>query len=148
MVKIGKCNMRGSLYYQMSKQVRGTFIIINNLSKTLVKESKIFESIFRQFHFKVDVRKNLKITEILNLIRNLSEQKSLVKDQAFGLMLITQGRDELIFGTNACEGIDEKDESGIFEIVDIFTERNCRYLMRTPKLFFFNCFHTGKFFVE
>ncbi len=60
------------------------------------------------------------------------------------MMAISHGEDEKVLGYNACreledELFDESDVIKISEVVDIFSDKNCKFLRQTPKLFFFNC---------
>ncbi len=137
-VKPANNPMRGSLYYAISRQERGKCIVINNETKALFKESKMFESVFSQLHFKVEMRENLKASEISSLLKSIAADKNLTKDETLAVVIITQGEDEKLFGFNACEGNDANDVISILEIVDIFSESNCKLLKQTPKLFFFN----------
>jgi len=152
-----KAEMKGTLYYQMSINPRGKCIIINNIVKyfnnnlmenaELYKESKRFESIFTQLHFDVEpinstVGMNAKA--IRDKLESISRNRSLDKDEAFVLIIISHGRDEKVLGYDACQGKDDNDVIKISEIVDIFSETKCPALRRKPKLFFFNCCRNSK----
>ncbi len=150
-VKPGK-EMKGTLYYTMSKNPRGKCVIINNFvnylngnlleNEGLYKESKRFQSIFAQLYFDVHpIHTTVGMTAkaIEDLLKSISRDKSIGKPDALIVMIISHGRDEKVLGYNACRGLDNKDLINISDIVDIFSETNCKALEQTPKLFFFNC---------
>jgi hypothetical protein len=136
----------GSMAYQMSQTVRGKCLIINNATNEVFRESKIFESIFRQLHFDVEMKDNLKALEIKDLLSSLTKDKELAKNEAFVIMIISKGADEQIFGYNAFKAVYEEKSISVAEIVDSFSDKNCPALSGKPKLFFFNCFSLGKTF--
>jgi hypothetical protein len=135
--------MFGSLYYQMSQAVRGKCLIINNATNEVFKESKIFESVFTQLHFNVEMKDNLKAFDIMSSLSSLAKDPNLKKDEALVIMIISKGTKESVFGFNDCEGLYEKDPISVSQIVDIFSGENCPALRRRPKIFFFNCFNLG-----
>jgi len=152
-----KAEMKGTLYYPMSIKPRGKCIIINNIVKYynnnlmensgLYKESKRFESIFTQLYFDVEPINStvgMNVKAIRDKLELISRNKSLAKDEAFVVMIISHGRDEKVLGYDACQDKDENDVIKISEIVDIFSETKCPALARKPKLFFFNCCRNSK----
>jgi hypothetical protein len=145
-VRLADRPMFGSKYYPMSKAVRGKCLIINNATNEVFRESKIFESIFTQLHFKVEMKDNLKALEIKDLLLSLAKDKELKINEALIIMIISKGADEQIFGYNAYESVYEKSPISFAQIVDIFSNENCPALSYKPKLFFFNCFSLGKTF--
>jgi hypothetical protein len=150
-VKPGK-EMKGTLYYTMSSKPRGKCVIINNFveysygklleNEGLFKESKRFESIFTQLYFDVyPIRTTVGMTAkaIESELKSIARDKSIEKPEALIVMIISHGRDEKVLGYNACRFLDDEDSIKISDIVDIFSETNCKALEQTPKLFFFNC---------
>jgi hypothetical protein len=146
-----KAEMKGTLYYSMTKNPRGKCIIINNEPK-LFKESKRFEYIFKTLYFEVEPIKNtFKMTaqEIRDKLESVAKDKKLKKHEALLVMVISHGEDEQVLGYNACrppedELFDGSDVIKISEIVDIFAEKKCMALRQTPKMFFFNCCRISK----
>ncbi len=134
----------GSLYYEMSKAIRGKCLIINNATNEVSRESKIFKSIFTQLHFKVEMKDKLKALEIKDLLSSLAEDEKLAKNEALVIMIISKGANEQIFEYNACESVYEETPISLAQIVDIFSDKNCPFVRNIPKLFFFNCFNPGK----
>ncbi len=137
-VNEAKAEMKGSLIYPMTKNPRRMCYIINN-EPDLFIESKRFEHIFTQLFFEVKLFKDLTAKAIRDKLEKLSQNKALIKHEALVVMIISHGEQENIYGYNACQENDENDCIGILEIVNIFSEKNCRYLAQSPKLFFFNC---------
>jgi hypothetical protein len=144
--------MKGTLYYKMSKSPRGMCVIINNFVKysngnlleneELYKESKRFQSIFSQLYFYVHpIHTTVGMTAkaIKKKLISISDDKSIEKHEALIVMIISHGRDEKVLGYDACRGLDNNDLIEISDIVNIFSETNCKALVQTPKLFFFNC---------
>jgi hypothetical protein len=89
-VNQAKAEIKGTLYYPMTKKPRGKCIIINNIPE-LFKESQRFECIFEELYFSVqsiDENKELTAEEILNRLKSLAKDKSLSKDEAFLVMII------------------------------------------------------------
>jgi hypothetical protein len=141
-----KAETKGSLNYNMTKNPRGKCIIINNVANMVHMESKRFESIFSQLYFNVSVyEKGMTAQEIRKTLTDLSQNKSLYNNEAFILMIISHGLEEKILDINGCKKVeygiqvDKEDMIEIKEIVDIFSEKNCKHLQRVPKLFFFTC---------
>ncbi len=155
-VKIGK-EMKGTLYYEMSRNPRGKCVIINNFvnfsngkileNEGLYKESKRFQSIFSQLYFDVyPIHTTVGMTAkaIENTLKSMSRDKSIEKPDALIVMIISHGRDEKVLGYDACRCLDDEDSIKISDIVDIFSETNCKALEQRPKLFFFNCCRISK----
>ncbi len=136
--------MIGSMVYQMSQAVRGICLIINNATNEVFRESKIFESIFKQLHFDVEMKDNLKALEIKDLLSSLTKDNELAKNEALVIMIISKEANEQIFGYNAFKAVYEEKSISVAEIVDTFSDKNCPALRGKPKLFFFNCFSLGK----
>ncbi len=152
-VKIGK-EMKGTLYYEMSRSPRGKCVIINNFvnyshgnlveNEGLYKESKRFQSIFSQLHFDVHpIHTTVGMTAkaIENTLKSIARDKSIEKSDALIVMIISHGRDEKVLGYDVSQSLDF---IKISDIVDIFSETNCKALEQRPKLFFFNCCRISK----
>jgi hypothetical protein len=137
-VNEAKAEMKGSLIYPMIKNPRGMCYIINN-ELDLFIESKRFEHIFSQLFFEVKLFRDLTAKAIRDKLEKLSQNKALAKHEALIIMIISHGEQEKIYGYNACQEIDRNDSIEISEIVNIFSEKNCKHLNQSPKLFFFNC---------
>jgi hypothetical protein len=141
-----KAEIKGTLYYPMTKKPRGKCIIINNIPD-LFKESQRFEFIFKKLFFDVEpIENTFKMTaqQISDKLKSVAKDKKLSKHEALLVMAISHGEDEKVLGYNACreledELFDESDVIKISEVVDIFSDKNCKFLRQTPKLFFFNC---------
>jgi hypothetical protein len=118
------------------KNPRGKCVIINNMTEKLGKESLRFKNIFEQLFFEVIIFENLTADQMKT---KLVEIAKVVKDSLI-LMIISHGHDEKVIG------FDEKDLR-ISEIVDIFSEKNCKELSRKPKIFFFNCCRISESFL-
>jgi hypothetical protein len=146
-----KAEIKGTLFYPMTKNPRGKCIIINNEPK-LLNESKRFEFIFKKLFFDVEpIESTFKMTaqQISDKLKSVAKDKKLAKHEALLVMVISHGEDEKILGYNACreledEMFDESDVIKISEIVDIFAEKKCMALRQTPKMFFFNCCRLSK----
>jgi len=118
------------------KNPRGKCVIINNMTEKLGKESLRFKNIFEQLFFEVIIFENLTADQMKT---KLVEIAKVVKDSLI-LMIISHGHDEKVIG------FDEKDLR-ISEIVDTFSEKNCKELSRKPKIFFFNCCRISESFL-
>jgi len=143
--------------YPMTRNPRGRCLIINNIvdenieknlmkDTGLYKESKRFESIFRQLYFDVqpiDSTIAMSANAIRDRLRSTSKDKSLFEDEALVVMIISHGRDEQILGFDACQGRDCRDVIKVSEIVDIFSENECIALKQKPKIFLFNCYRNS-----
>ncbi len=161
-----KVVMKGTLYYQMSRKPRGKCLIIDNKSEEPFKESKRFESIFKQLFFDVEPIENTRYKttkEIFNILKILSKDKSLSKHDALVVTILSHGSNGKIFGYNSCEKSDENNSISISEIdnsreisdenifismsdiVNIFSDENCIALRQAPKLFFFDCCRKSTF---
>jgi hypothetical protein len=139
--------MKGSLTYTMINNPRGKGIIINNEPK-LFKESKRLENIFKQLYFDLEPVENtmeMSAESIRNKLKSMALETSCTEQNALLIMIISHGENENIFGFDACPELDnnernEKNIISISEIVDIFSEKNCRSLIYLPKILFFDCF--------
>jgi hypothetical protein len=120
----------------MTKNPRGKCVIINNMTGKLNKESLRFEDIFKQLFFEVEIFENLTASEMKT---KLVEIAKIVKDSLI-VMIISHGHDEKVIGFDG-------NDLRITEIVDIFSERNCKELSRKPKIFFFNCCRISESFL-
>ncbi len=120
--------MGNSKVFPMNKRPRGTCVIINNVTEDLEKESLRFEFVFKQLFFDVKRFENLTASQMEAELQKISKEAK----ESLIVMIISHGRDEKVI----CS--DEQDLR-ITEIVDIFSEKNCKTLSRKPKLFFFNC---------
>ncbi len=124
-----KALIKGTLFYEMTKNPRGKCIIINNMPN-LFKESQRFEYIFTELCFSVQSNrtenKGLTAEEIRNELKSLAKDRSLAKDEAFLVMIIryetiyylsvitiklfcivSHGEDEKVLGTNACQELEK-----------------------------------------
>jgi hypothetical protein len=150
-----KAEMKGTLYYSMTKNPRGKCIIINNMPDLLL-ESQRFEHIFKTLYFEVEpIENTLEMTaqQISDKLISVANDKKLTKHEALLVMVISHGEDEKVLGYNACrkpehELFDENDVIKISEIVDIFSEKKCAALRQTPKMFFFNCCRISKSYTK
>jgi hypothetical protein len=129
--------MGNSKIFSMYRRPRGKCVIINNLPDLFSKESLRFKNIFEQLLFDIMLFDNLEAYQMLTVLQNTSK----IKGDALIVMIISHGHDEEVIGIDG-EGLK------IIDIVDIFSEKNCKSLGHKPKLFFFNCYRTrtGEFF--
>jgi hypothetical protein len=118
----------------MDKAPRGMCVIINNVAEDLKKESLRFEYVFKQLLFNVVMFENLSASQMVTELEKIREK---VKESLI-VMIISHGRDEKVVGFDG-------NDLRITEIVDIFSEKNCKALSRKPKLFFFNCCRLSEF---
>lgn len=126
--------MGNSKIFPMNKRPRGMCVIINNVTEELKKESLRFENIFKQLLFDVVMFENLSASQMVIELEKIREK---VKESLI-VMIISHGKDEKIIGFDG-------NDLRITEIVDIFSEKNCKALSRKPKLFFFNCCRSSEF---
>jgi hypothetical protein len=126
--------MGNSKIFPMNKRPRGMCVIINNVTEELKKESLRFENIFKQLLFDVVMFENLSASQMVTELEKIREK---VKESLI-VMIISHGKDEKIIGFDG-------NDLRITEIVDIFSEKNCKALSRKPKLFFFNCCRSSEF---
>jgi hypothetical protein len=124
--------------FEMNKKPRGLFLLINNLSSIITKESLRFKNIFEQLLFDVELLYDKTANEMKEKFESLAKDKRLLEDQALVVMIISHGYNDKV------EGVDKKVLS-VRSIVDIFSEDNCKLLSRKPKLFFFNCCRDSKY---
>jgi hypothetical protein len=145
-----KAEIKGTLYYPMTKKPRGKCIIINNI-RELFKESQRFQYIFKELFFDVEPIENtcdMTAQQISDKLESVAKDKKLAKHEALLVMVISHGEDEKVLGYNACQELEdefvESDVIKISKIVDIFAENKCIALRQTPKMFFFNCCRISK----
>ncbi len=127
----------GSKYFVMEQNPRGLCLIINNVQGERGKESLRFKSIFEQLHCDVELCEYMSAKEMEFKLKTLSNEERLKRDNALIIMIISHGQYEKVTGFDG-------NELKISNIVDIFSEENCRSMSRKPKLFFFNCCKTSK----
>jgi len=85
-----KAEIKGTLFYPMTKNPRGKCIIINNEPK-LLNESERFGYIFKELFFDVEPIENtceMTAQQISDKLKSVAEDKRLAKDDAFLVMII------------------------------------------------------------
>ena len=152
--------------YNLVKECRGKFILINNMEKPdlqlqgsvgLKNETTRFKHLFERLNFSVEVISDVSADGLRKALIDIRNNGSLANSEAFGLMVISHGKDEKIYGSDACDLINQiglgttnendkqaldkidKDSLAIDDIISIFSENNCHHLKSKPKLFFFIC---------
>jgi hypothetical protein len=88
--------------FEMNKKPRGLFLLINNLSSIITKESLRFKNIFEQLLFDVELLYDKTANEMKEKFESLAKDKRLLEDQALVVMIISHGYNDKV------EGVDKK----------------------------------------
>src|SRR6185437_13230224 len=96
-------------------------------------DARRLETIFTQLCFTVKIHVNLTANEIRELLTEISEEENLKSHEAFVLFVLTHGDDFNLFGS---DGIAIHSE----DILELFCNPACPYLVHKPKMFFFNTY--------
>ncbi|CAG2114935.1 unnamed protein product [Medioppia subpectinata] len=146
MVHVQSCAqpMIGSQFYAMKSNPRGYCLIFNIIDfpdhsiqfpHRLGSESEGFrlKKIFEQLHFEVNIIKNPNKKDIETTVEEYSQKEELLKHDCFVLIVLSHGKDGGVFVASDGLYIAYKD------IVEQLNNRNCKNLIKKPKLFFFSC---------
>ncbi len=136
--------MKGSGPYQMLRNPRGKFIIINNMPE-LARQTERFKHIFKKLYFISESHDNKTVKEIKTILEEFSEDPNIANYDAFAFMIVTHGEDEKIFGFDACRNAndpkrDVEDFMKMSEIVNCVHEI-CKRMENyaKPKIVIFDC---------
>ncbi len=99
-----------SAYYIMEKYPRGKCIIINN-EPDVYRETDRFEHVFKELYFEVKPFYNKKVDWIKEKLTKMSEDPSLLNNDALVVVIITHGEDEKVLGHGACLEMKKKTET-------------------------------------
>ncbi len=134
-------------YYKMQRYPRGKCIIINN-EPAVYRETHRFKHVFGQLYFDVQPFFNKNVIWIKEYLTNMSENSSLLNDNALVVVVITHGEDEKVLGYDACLEskkkepnlqINKDDQMLIADVVNIFKD-----FIRIPIIFIFDCCRISK----
>ena len=162
--------------YALHRRPRGKCVIINNVELRqnppyfdqiikqqvlpigLQRETQRLKYMFGRLYFEIEDLSHMRLSaikmreELIRISKNVSE-----KDDAFVLIVVSHGQNEVVLGYDACEAVRElrcgdiqptdvsyqnaveNDQVQIKELISIFSEENCPQLSNKPKLHFFNC---------
>lgn len=128
----------GPEVYSMTKNPRGTCIIINNTPLDLHAPGMVgseldvqrIEALFRQLHFQVTIKSNVSADETRQLLRDASKAESQADAECLVVVLIFPGKENTIYGSDGEVVHLEHD------VYQCFNNENCPALIGKPKIFF------------
>lgn len=126
--------------YEMSQIPRGYAILINNLFENEGDKERLgasidvkkLEAIFRRLNFTVEVGNNLSRNKLFEFLRKIAADPKLNSHNALIMVLMSHGKSQLF----QCS---DNNHVEFNEIVNIFSDTNCAYLIDKPKIIIFNC---------
>lgn len=132
-------NLQNSVY-KISKIPRGYSIIVNNEFKNNVTKErrgsslnvKKLEDIFTRLHFTKKIGIDLKSNELLEFLKEISQDSQLEHHDAFIMVLMSHGKSKLF----ECS---DGNYLQFNEITNIFSDERCPQLVNKPKIIIFNC---------
>ncbi len=129
--------------YPMNANPRGKCIIINNIYE-LERLSERVEIVFEDLYFEVKLLNCLSTDQILTELESIAKDESLASDQALIIMIISQGSNEEVSGSESFNKRNSNNSIKISKIFEIFADNNCPNLKHIPKLLFFDCISDSK----
>lgn len=129
---------RGPEVYSMTRNPRGSCIILNNTDFNehmgRREESKLdvdrMEALFRQLHFKVTVASNLSAIRMKEVLSNAAKVECQKDDDCLVVIVMSHGSQDVIYGIDGEELHLDRD------VYPLFDNCNCPALVGKPKLFF------------
>ncbi|XP_064460059.1 caspase-3-like [Ornithodoros turicata] len=127
----------GDYIYQMRRSPRGKCVIINNydfrdlleLREGSQLDVQRLDRLFKALGFEVIVRQDKTKTEIVELLKTLSDERHQKDADCFVLILMSHGDQDIFYDV-------EKEEIEINSLIGMFNNINCPTLCGKPKLFF------------
>lgn len=124
--------------YPIVSKVPGTCLIINNKKflsfeqrEGSEKDVEMFKTCFERLNYDVILEQDLTREKLLDLLKKKSKDKALDKQDIFVAIIMSHGISEhVITSDNQYVSYDE--------ILQIFSNETCPYLLDKPKVFIFN----------
>lgn len=124
--------------YPIVSEVPGTCLIINNKEflsceqrEGSEKDVEMFKACFKRLNYDVICEQDLSRERLLDLLKKKAKDKALDKHDIFVSIIMSHGISEhVITSDNQYVSFDE--------ILQIFSNEGCHYLLNKPKVFIFN----------
>lgn len=96
------------------------------------KDVEMFRSLFEGLNYEVIVRENMGQKQLLDLLREKSADEELKKHDIFIAIIMSHGISEHVITSDS-------EYVSYDEIIDFFSNEQCKHLVGKPKVFIFNC---------
>ncbi|XP_041367451.1 caspase-3-like [Gigantopelta aegis] len=127
---------RSDKYYDMEANPKGICLIINNecftnspTRKGSAKDVERLKCLFEKFGFVVEIKKNLKSSDLLEELKSVSVVGVKPEHNCFVCFISSHGVGKSIIGT-------DEELVSISKIKEFFSASQCRALVGKPKMFF------------
>lgn len=124
--------------YPIVSKVPGTCVIINNKNilgceprEGSEKDVVMFKTCFESLNYDVICKQDLSRKELLNLLKTKSYDKALDEQDIFVTIIMSHGKSEHVITSDS-------QYVSYDEILQIFSNESCQYLLDKPKVFIFN----------